>query len=61
MFGAFKLTKNIDIDECKHSGYGIGFDRKGTFPAGNGFGRNCITFGVDMSFSVHVDSKKKIF
>ena len=41
MFGAVKLTKNIDIDECKHSGYGIGFDRKGTFPVGNGFGRNC--------------------
>ena len=26
---------------------------------GNGFGRNCIMFGLDMSFSVHVDNKKK--
>ena len=26
---------------------------------GNGFGRNCIIFGVDVSSSVHVDNKKK--
>ena len=26
---------------------------------GNGSGRNCITFRVDMSSSVHVDNKKK--
>ena len=38
------LTKNIDI--------GIGFDRKGNFSVGNGFGRNCIIFGVDTSSSV---------
>ena len=57
-FGAVRLTKNVDIDENKYSGYGIGFDRKGTFSFGNGFGRNCIIFGVDMSSSVHVDNKK---
>ena len=54
MFGAVKLTKNIDIDEYKYSGYGIGFDRKGTFSIGNGFGRNYIIFGVEMSSSVYV-------
>ena len=43
----------------KYSGYGIGFDRKGKFSVGNGFGRNCIILGVDMSSSVHVDNKKK--
>ena len=58
MFGAVRLTKNVDIDENKYSGYGIGFDRKGTFSFGNGFGRNCIIFGVDMRSSVHVDNKK---
>ena len=58
-FEAVSLTKHNDIDEYKYFGYGIGFDRKGTFPIGNGFGRNCITFGVDMSSSVHVDNKKK--
>ena len=59
MFGAVSLTKNVDSDEQKYSGHGIGFDRKGTFSVGNGFGRNCIIFGVDMSSSVHVNSKKK--
>ena len=29
------------------------------FSFGNGFGRNCIIFGVDMSSSVHADNKKK--
>ena len=47
------------IDKCKYSGYGIGFDRKGTFSIGNGFCRNCITFGVDMTSSANVDNKTK--
>ena len=37
----------------------LGFDRKGTFSFVNGFDRNCIIFGVDVSSSVHVDNKKK--
>ena len=53
------MTKNNDIHQYKYSGYDIGFDRKGTFSVGNGFGGNCIIFGVDMSSSVHVDNKKK--
>ena len=53
------MTKNNDTDNYKYSGYGIIFDRKGEFSVGNGFGRNCIIFGVDMSSSVHVDNKKK--
>ena len=56
MFGAVKLVKNADIDECKCSGHGIGFDRHGTFSVGNGFGKNVIIFRVDMSSSVHVNS-----
>ena len=59
MFGAVSLTKNVDIDQYKYSGYGIDFDRKGQFSFGNGFVRNCIIFGADMSSSVHVDNKKK--
>ena len=60
MFGAVKLTKNADFDKYWYPGYGIGFDRKGsfTFPEG-GFGQNVIIFGVGMSSSVHVDNKKK--
>ena len=59
MIGAVSLTKNDDIDHYWYSGYGIGFDRKRKFSVGNGFGRNCITFGVDMSSSAHVDNKDK--
>ena len=29
LFGAVELTKHVDIDLYKYSGYGIGFDRKG--------------------------------
>ena len=54
------MTKNADIDKYGYSGYGIGFDGKTSFifPSG-GFGQNVITFGVDMTSSVHVDNKKK--
>ena len=31
LFGAVKLTKNADIDKYRYSGYGTGFDRKGSF------------------------------
>ena len=60
MLGAVKLAKNADNDKYKYSGYGIGFDWKGTFsfPSG-GFGCNVTIFRVDMSSSVNVDNKKK--
>ena len=41
LFGAIKLTKNSDIDKYEYSGYGIGFDSKGTSSqpsGGNGVG-----------------------
>ena len=43
-----------------YSDYGIGFDRRGSFsfPSGR-FGENVLFFRVDMSFSPHVDNKKK--
>ena len=53
------MTKNNDIDKCKYSGYGIGFDRKRKFSVGDEFGRNCIILGLDMSSSVHLGNKKK--
>ena len=31
LFGAVKLTKYADIDKYRYSGYGTGFDRKGSF------------------------------
>ena len=60
LFGAGTLNKNADIDKCKYSGYGIGFDRRSSysFPSGR-FVQNVLIFGVDMSSSVHIDNKKK--
>ena len=59
LFGAVTLTKNADIDKYGYSGYGIGFDRRGSssFPGG-GFGQNVIIFGADMSSSAHIDNKE---
>ena len=59
MFGAVKLTKHVDVDLYKYSGYGIWFDRKGSYSTGDEIGRNVINFGVDMNSSLHVDDKKK--
>ena len=59
LFGAVTLTRNVDIDKYRYSGYGIRFDRKSSFFPGGGFGQIVIIFGVDMSSSVHVDNKKK--
>ena len=56
LFGAVKLAKNPDIDNYKYSGYGIGFDRRGQFSFGDGFGQNVIIFGADMSSSVHTNN-----
>ena len=42
-FGAVSLTKNADINKGKYSGYGIGFDRHGSFSfPGTGLGRNVM-------------------
>ena len=60
LFGAVSLTKNADIDKYKYSGYGIGFDRHGSFSfPSTGLGRNVIIFEVDMSLSTKFDNRKK--
>ena len=58
LFGA--VTFNKDVEKYGHSGYRIGFDRRGnfSFPSGE-FDQNILTFGVDMSSSGHIDKKKK--
>ena len=58
MFGAVSLTKNAEIDRHKYSAYGIEFDRKEEFSFGDGFGRNCIIFGANLSSSSHANNKK---
>ena len=43
-----------------YSGYGIGFDSRGSFSfPGGRFGQNVLIFGVDMSSSAQIDNKKK--
>ena len=60
LFGAVTLTKNVDIEKYRYSGYGIGFERRSSFslPSG-GFGQNVLIFGADISSSIHIDNKKK--
>ena len=60
LFGRVKVTRNDGVNMYKYSGYGIWFDGKGVFTSLS-FGNNAIIFGVDMSSSVHIDNKKKIF
>ena len=36
LFDAVKLTKNVDVDQYKYSGFGIGFDSRGSFSHPNG-------------------------
>ena len=60
LFGVVTLTKNVNFDRYGYSGYGIGFDRKRSFSfSGGGCGQNVLVFGVDMSFSAHIDNKKR--
>ena len=48
------MTKNVDISKYNYSGYGIGFDAKGSLshPKG-GNAKNVIAFGCDLSSSAH--------
>ena len=60
LFGAVKLTNNVDPDKYRYSGYGIGFDECSEFSWADGsWGKSVVIFGVDNRFSVHVDNKKK--
>ena len=52
------MSKNY-IDKYKYFGYGVGFDRDGSFSFNNGIGRNVIIFGVEMSSSTKIDNRKK--
>ena len=60
LLGTVKLKKNADIDKYKYSGYGIGFDSRGSFsnPSG-GYGRNVIIFGADLNSSSRVNNKTR--
>ena len=60
MFGNLKITKIVDSDKYSYSGYEIGFDFRSLFSIPNfDWGKNVVTFAVDMSSSVHIDNKNK--
>ena len=62
LFGSVELTKNADPNKYQHSDCGIGFDSRSIFPIPNfDCRKNAVTFGVDMSSSVHANNKTKIF
>ena len=59
LFGAIEITKDVDTSKYNYSGYGIGFDAKGSFshPKG-GDAKTIITFGPDLSSSIHANNRK---
>ena len=61
MFGVVNLTKNVDFDKNKHSGYGIGFDSQEIVLLSNSsrFGESVTIFVAGMNSSPHVDNRKK--
>ena len=59
MFGAVKLKKHVDVNQCKYSGYFIGIDRKGSYSIGNELARYVVIFGEDMSSSSNSNNNKK--
>ena len=58
LFGAVKITKNINTSRYKYEGYGICFDGKSSFSFGNRIDvKNVIIFGVNTSNSSHSTNK----
>ena len=58
LFGAVKITKDLNTSHYGYSGYGICFDGESDFTFGNiTNGKNVIIFGADMSFSSRSTNK----
>ena len=62
LFDAVSLTKKAYVNRYKYSGYGIGFDKHGSFSfPGTRLSRNVIIFGVNICSSTKIDNRKKEF
>ena len=60
LFGSVKLTKNVNPDKYKYSGYSIGFDSFSEFSfTDESMGENFSICGAHMNSSVHIDNKGK--
>ena len=58
LFGAVKLTKDVNTSNYGYSGYGICFDSGGSFTSGNiSNGKNVIIFDVNTENSIHSTNK----
>ena len=58
LFGATEITKNADTSKYKYKGYGICFDKGGSFSEGSiNNGRNVLIFGVHESSLLHSNNK----
>ena len=63
MFGAIKITKDINTSHYQYHGYGICFDGNSSYTFGkNEDAKNVIIFGVDVSFSSYaINGKNSIY
>ena len=60
LFGAIKLTKNVNTSNYKYEWYRIAFDSGGSFTIGNiTKDKNVIIFGVDTNSRIHSTNKTK--
>ena len=58
LLGTVSLTRNLDLDTNSSSKSGNLFDVRGNFSLPNdGFGKNAIIVGADISSSANVDGK----
>ena len=58
LFGAMEITKNANASKYKYKGYGICFDKGGSFSEGSiSNGRNVLIFGVHESSLLHSNNK----
>ena len=58
LFGAVKLTKDVNTSNYGYNGYGICFDSGGSFTSGNiTNGKNVFIFGVNTQNSIHSANK----
>ena len=58
LFGAMKITKDVNTSHYKYSSYGICFDGNSSFSFGNSINsENVIIFGCDMSFISHANNR----
>ena len=61
LFGAIKITKDVNTSHYRYSGYGISLDSGSSFSFGDSISaKNVIMFGCDMSFSSHANSRTNI-